>query len=170
MVIFFHDQYDVSKVAAGTLTALCVFAGSFMRPIGGLLSDRFGGVRVLTAVFAIGFCGLLSIASLPPLGIAVPLIFFTMGTLGVGNGSVFQLVPQRFRKEIGMVTGVIGAAGGLGGFLMPSMLGLMKSATGTYAMGFLSLALCGAGCLIVLLGQKRRWVESLAPAPTLAES
>jgi NNP family nitrate/nitrite transporter-like MFS transporter len=170
MVIFFHDQYDVSKVAAGTLTALCVFAGSFMRPIGGLLSDRFGGVRVLTAVFAIGSCGLLSIASLPPLGIAVPLIFFTMGTLGLGNGSVFQLVPQRFRKEIGMVTGVIGAAGGLGGFFMPSMLGLMKSATGTYAMGFMSLALCGAGCLIVLLGQKRRWVESLAPAPTLAES
>lgn len=164
LVIFFHDQYDISKVNAGTLTAICVFSGSMARPIGGLLSDRFGGVRVLTAVLAISACGLVGISTLPAIGVVVPLIFGTMGILGLGNGSIFQLVPQRFRKEIGIVTGFIGAAGGLGGFLMPSVLGLLKGRTGTYASGFLFLAVTGVCCLVVLLGQRRRWVDSLMPA------
>lgn len=168
MVIFFHDQYEVSKVSSGSLTALCVFSGSFMRPIGGFLSDRFGGVRVLTVVLALSACGLFGIGTLPPIGIVVPALFATMGLLGVGNGSLFQLVPQRFRKEIGVVTGFIGAAGGLGGFLMPSILGLFKSSTGTYATGFLFLAVGGLGCLAVLLGQKRRWLDLLLPTPKLA--
>src|SRR6185436_4291657 len=128
------------------------------------LSDRFGGVRVLTAVLALSACGLAGIATLPSIGIALPLFFVTMGILGLGNGSVFQLVPQRFRKEIGVVTGFIGAAGGLGGFMMPSLLGLLKGQTGTYASGFVFLAFAGLSCLGVLLGQRRRWVESLLPA------
>jgi NNP family nitrate/nitrite transporter-like MFS transporter len=169
MVIFFHDQYEISKVAAGTLTALCVFSGSMARPIGGFLSDRFGGVRVLTAVLALAACGLLTIAALPPIGVAVPLIFTTMGILGLGNGSVFQLVPQRFTKEIGVVTGFIGAAGGLGGFVMPSVLGFLKGVTGSYAAGFLILALAGVSCFFVLLGQKRRWLEILLPRTSVID-
>ena len=164
LVIFFHDQYDVAKVTAGTLTAVCVFSGSMARPLGGLLADRFGGVRVLTGVLALSACGLAGIAMLPSIGVVVPLIFCTMAILGLGNGSLFQLVPQRFRKEIGVVTGFIGAAGGLGGFLMPSLLGLLKGQTGTYASGFVFLAFGGLSCLGVLLGQRRRWVESLLPA------
>jgi NNP family nitrate/nitrite transporter-like MFS transporter len=175
LVMFFHDQYDLSKITAGTLTAICVFSGSMARPLGGFLSDRYGGVRMLTAVLALAACGLIGIAALPPIRLAVPLIFATMGILGLGNGSVFQLVPQRFRKEIGVVTGFIGAAGGLGGFLMPSLLGVLKGATGTYATGFLTLALLGGSCLFVLLGQKRRWmagllIETPAPDPSLAGS
>jgi NNP family nitrate/nitrite transporter-like MFS transporter len=175
MVIFFHDQYEISKITAGTLTALCVFSGSMARPIGGFLSDRYGGVRVLTAVLAAGSCGLIGIATLPSIGLAVPLIFATMGILGLGNGSVFQLVPQRFSKEIGVVTGFIGAAGGLGGFLIPSLLGLLKGLTGTYAAGFLVLAFAGVAGLLVLLGQKRRWTDRLlaetpVPDPSLAGS
>lgn len=171
MAIFFHDQYEVPKVTAGTLTALCVFAGSMARPIGGLLSDRVGGVKILVFVLGAAACGLVGISALPPIGAVVPLLFATMGILGLGNGSVFQLVPQRFREELGVVTGFIGAAGGLGGFLMPSMLGLLKGWTGTYAAGFLCLALGGLSCLGVLLGQRRRWREAFLPTrPVVAPS
>jgi NNP family nitrate/nitrite transporter-like MFS transporter len=65
---------------------------------------------------------LLALAKLPSLSVALPLLFFTMACLGVGNGSVFQLVPQRFGKEIGVATGVIGASGGLGGFFLPTLI------------------------------------------------
>ncbi|MBI3857557.1 MAG: NarK/NasA family nitrate transporter [Planctomycetes bacterium] len=163
LVIFFHDQYGVSKVAAGTLAALCVFSGSFMRPVGGFLSDKFGGVRVLTVLLAFSACCLAGMALLPPLAVAMPLIIAAMGTLGLGNGSVFQLVPQRFRKEIGVATGLIGAAGGLGGFLLPNVLGLLKGSTGSFATGFLLLALAGAACTAVLMIQRRKWLESLLP-------
>jgi NNP family nitrate/nitrite transporter-like MFS transporter len=169
LVMFFHDQYEISKIAAGTLTAVCVFSGSMARPLGGFLSDRHGGVRMLTAVLALAALGLMGIATLPSIRLAVPLIFATMGILGLGNGSVFQLVPQRFRKEIGVVTGFIGTAGGLGGFLMPSLLGLLKQATSTYAAGFLALALAGAGCLVVIVGQKRRWVQGLLPEAPVSD-
>lgn len=165
LVIFFHDQYAISKVASGTLTALCVFSGSFMRPIGGFLSDRFGGVRVLMAVLVVSAGCLLGVAALPPIGLVTPLIFLAMGTLGLGNGSVFQLVPQRFRKEIGVATGLIGAAGGLGGFLLPSLLGLLKGWTGTFASGFLFMVVAGITCVFLLWVQKRRWLEALLPAP-----
>src|SRR5205814_647826 len=126
LVIFFHDQYAVAKVTAGNLTALCVFAGSFLRPLGGYLSDRFGGARVLAALFAGAAVSLVAVSFMPPVGIVTPLLFVTMGLMGLGNGSVFQLVPQRFRKDIGVATGVVGAAGGLGGFLLPSLLGALK--------------------------------------------
>jgi NNP family nitrate/nitrite transporter-like MFS transporter len=173
LVIFFHDQYEVSKVAAGTLAAVCVFSGSFMRPVGGFLADRFGGVRMLTILLGTSAVCLAGIALLPPIAVVTPLIIVAMGTLGLGNGSVFQLVPQRFRKEIGVATGVIGAAGGLGGFLLPSVLGSLKGLTGTFATGFLFLALAGALCMVTLLVQRKRWIESLlpeAPAPVAVGS
>jgi NNP family nitrate/nitrite transporter-like MFS transporter len=111
LVILFHDQYGLSKVTSGNLTALCVFAGSFLRPIGGYLADRFGGIRMLSILFAAAASALAAVGLLPPVGIAVALLVLSMGFLGMGNGSIFRLVPQRFRKEIGVATGVVGAAG-----------------------------------------------------------
>ena len=67
-----------------------------------------------------------------------------MGLLGMGNGSVFQLVPQRFPKEIGVMTGVVGAAGGIGGFFLPNVFGGMKWLTGSYGTGFAVIA--GVAC------------------------
>ena len=149
--IFFHDQYGVGKVAAGDLTALCVFAGSFMRPIGGLLADRQGGIRVLTVLYAAVALLLLGVASLPPLWLATALFFAALALLGAGNGSVFQLVPLRFQREIGVITGLVGAAGGLGGFFLPSILGMLKDITGTYAIGLLALSVvCVWGMTLVL--------------------
>jgi NNP family nitrate/nitrite transporter-like MFS transporter len=89
-----------------------------------------------------------------------------MGLLGMGNGSVFQLVPQRFAGSVGIMTGIVGAAGGLGGFLLPSLLGLVKEKTGTFALGFALVALAvllGAVCLLCLKGVwKRTWPAAAA--------
>jgi NNP family nitrate/nitrite transporter-like MFS transporter len=163
LTTFFHDQYGIAKVTAGTLTACCVFSGSFMRPIGGYLSDRFGGVRVLTVLFAAAAASLLVASFLPPIAMMTPVMFVTMAIFGLGNGSIFQLVPQRFRKEIGVATGVIGAAGGLGGFTLPYLLGTLKQWTGTFGIGFLIVALAGVSCLVLLTIQRRRWLRSLLP-------
>ena len=104
---FFHDQYGVSKVMAGNLTAICVFAGSFMRPVGGLLADRCGGIKALMGLYAIIGGAMFLLSQMPPLSWAVSTLFLGMGMLGMGNGAVFQLVPQRFPKDIGVVTGLV---------------------------------------------------------------
>jgi NNP family nitrate/nitrite transporter-like MFS transporter len=156
--VFFHDQYGVDKVVAGDLTALCVFAGSFMRPVGGMLADRYGGIRMLSVLYGLVGLLLLAIATLPAVWIATPLFAVALALLGAGNGSVFQLVPLRFQREIGVVTGLVGAAGGLGGFFLPSLLGMVREITGTYAGGFVVLAvLCfwGMSLMIAVAGAWR---------------
>jgi NNP family nitrate/nitrite transporter-like MFS transporter len=161
---FFYDQYGVTKVNAGNLTAACVFAGSFARPIGGLLADRFGGVKALTALFGVVAALMVLIGQLPPLLLSVALLIGVMALLGMGNGAVFQLVPQRFRKEIGVVTGLVGAAGGVGGFLLPFLLGISKQVMGSYSGGFLFLALAALACLGLLVYVQREWRRDWARA------
>jgi len=147
LAIFFHDRYGVSKVAAGDLTALCVFAGSFMRPLGGWLADRHGGIRMLQLVYGTVALLLVGIASLPTLPLAVPLFVVTLAFLGAGNGAVFQLVPLRFQRDVGLITGLVGAAGGLGGFFLPSMLGVLRDRTGSFAAGFYMVAVADIATL-----------------------
>jgi NNP family nitrate/nitrite transporter-like MFS transporter len=166
LVIFFHDQYGVGRVAAGNLAALCVFAGSFLRPVGGFWADRLGGARVLTGVLMLASLGLAALALQPPLVPATALLFLVMGSLGIGNGSVFQIVPQRYRKDIGAATGVIGAAGGLGGFLLPTLLGFLKQYAGNFGAGLFCLSLAGAYGLALVAFQRERW----SGAPALAEA
>lgn len=157
LTTFFHEQYQVSKVAAGDFTTMVVVAGSLLRPVGGWLSDRIGGYRLLLLVLgAVSGC-LMSAAVLPSLPIVVAVLFVGVGLLGMGNGAVFQLVPQRFADRMGVVTGIVGAAGGLGGFFLPSVLGATKDATGSYAVG---LMMCAGAFLIgalVLLELGARW-------------
>jgi len=164
--IFFHDQYGQGKVMAGNLTALCAFAGSFVRPVGGYLADRFGGVKVLSSVYALVGILALAIASLPPLYITVTGFFLIMLSLGSGNGSVFQLVPLRFKNEVGVITGLVGAFGGLGGFFLPNILGSLKDITGAYSSGFMVFALIALSSTLVLLvansmlWEKEGWKET----------
>ena len=155
--IFFFDQYGVSRVQAGSFAAACVFAGSLLRPLGGLLADRLGGIRVLSFLYIVIALLLLGLSTLPTLPLAVVLLFMIMACLGTGNGSVFQLVPQRFGKEIGVATGVVGAAGGLGGFFLPSMLGSLKGLEGSYAAGLLLFALVAASAALALSRVKHSW-------------
>jgi len=148
--IFFRDQYGVSPITAGYLTALVAFVGSGLRPFGGWLADKFGGARALSILlFAIG-AGYAVAAQLPRLTPMITLLVACAACLGLGNGAVFQLVPQRFQKQIGVATGVVGAVGGIGGFLLPNLLGQIKQATGSFGQGFLWLALIAVVAAIVL--------------------
>ncbi len=176
LTIFFKDQYFPTDVAtgqiyAGYITTACVVSGSFLRPIGGYLADRFGGVRMLMFLYGGVAASLMCLTSLPALPVAIVLLFLAMGLLGMGNGSVFQLVPQRFPKEIGVLTGIVGAAGGVGGFLLPNVLGTLKRATSSFAPGFAIFALMACVCLVVLWRLRPRWQNdfvSATPAPSIA--
>jgi NNP family nitrate/nitrite transporter-like MFS transporter len=169
LVIIFHDHYGMPKVMAGTLTALCVFSGSFMRPVGGYLADRWGGLRILSVIVVAASLLLGVIALKPALVAGTILLFAVMACLGAGNGSVFQIVPQRFSKDIGVATGVIGSAGGLAGFLLPSLLGVLKEVTGAYGAGFFCLSLAGAYGLSLISLLRSAGDRPPLPSDPLAE-
>lgn len=156
---FFVDSFKVTPIIAGYCTAACVFTGSLLRPMGGALADRFGGIRTLTFVYLIAaaLLAVISVASTSGLAVAVALFVAAMGTLGIGNGAVFQLVPQRFRNQIGVMTGLVGFGGGIGGFYLASSLGLIKQATGSTSIGFLIFAGLALIAVAGLTGVKRRW-------------
>jgi NNP family nitrate/nitrite transporter-like MFS transporter len=160
MPIFLHDQYRVSAVMAGDLTSFCVIAGSAMRPVGGWLSDKIGGIRVLVGLFGLIAAVLAAMTVLPPLYSAVALLFCALGFMGLGNGAVFQLVPQRFATRVGSMTGVVGAAGGVGGFFFPVVLGWFKQYFGSFSYGFGIFAGLAALGLITLFFAQRRWIGS----------
>ncbi len=160
--IYFHDQYGLSKIAAGRFTTLCVFAGSFLRPVGGYLSDRWGGHRLLVAVY-LGIALVMTLMAFqPPLAAATAILFVGMALLGMGNGAVFQLVPLRFPRQIGVVTGVVGAAGGLGGFFLPTVLGSLKQLTHSFAGGFLLFAVVGGLAAVAMVWKARAWYRQTA--------
>jgi NNP family nitrate/nitrite transporter-like MFS transporter len=156
--IFLHDQYGVSRVRAGDLASLCVLAGSFLRPVGGRLADRFGGIRLLSALYGAIALLALGAAQLPALGVAVILFVALMACLGLGNGAVFQLVPQRFGERVGVATGILGAAGGLGGFCLPTAFGLLKQLTGSYASGLALVTGLAVVALATLAVAQGDWI------------
>ncbi len=150
--IFFFDQYGLSRVEAGWAAAACALAGSFSRPVGGFVADRRGGLRVLSVLYPTTAVFIGAASLLLPFPAALAVLFLAMACLGMGNGVIFQVVPQRFRHEIGTVSGLVGAAGGIGGFLLPSALGLFKDLSGTYATGFaLFAAVCALSMPVVLM-------------------
>ncbi len=134
------DQFALSPADAGFRTAGFVVLATLLRPVGGMLSDRIGGARVLSVVFL----GIAPFAMLLGWQAMVP---FTVGALGcaalmgLGNGAVFKLVPQFFPAETGTVTGLVGAMGGLGGFFPPLLLGVFRDRLGAVWPGFVLLAL-----------------------------
>ncbi|MFJ7928717.1 nitrate/nitrite transporter [Peribacillus sp. NPDC096622] len=160
--IFFVDEYGLTRIRAGEFVTLCVIAGSFFRPVGGFIADKIGGVKLLMFLFiGLTIC-MFGISFLFSLTAVTILLFIGMLFLGMGNGAVFQLVPQRFSKEIGFITGIVGAAGGVGGFLVPNILGTLKQITGTYATGFLVFSAVGIVALLILglaqLSWRKTWV------------
>jgi len=158
LVIYFNSQFGLAPQVAGYLTAACVFCGSMFRPIGGTLADRMGGARALQYFYVVVVLAMLGVAVMP-VSLAVSLSFFAVGmmAMGMGNGAVFQLLPQRFQREIGTLTGLVGMAGGIGGFYLASSLGFCKQLTGDYRLGFLMYALLGACAFGVLFKVKVRW-------------
>lgn len=158
LTIYFNTQYGLDAQMAGYFTAACVFAGSLVRPIGGNLADRIGGIRTLTVMYVIAAAFLFGVSfGLPQAWMAVVVFVGAMLALGMGNGAVFQLVPQRFRREIGVMTGLVGMAGGIGGFYLASSLGYSREATGSYQTGFIIFGLLAVLALIGLTRVKTRW-------------
>ena len=139
-----------------------VVVATGLRPIGGWLADRYGGAPVLALALAL--------ISVLALGLTSSgMVLFTIGALGtaailgMGNGAVFKLVPEYFPRETGTVTGLVGAAGGLGGFFPPLVLGVIRQQTGSYTLGFVFLACFAFICLavhyLVFLRHQDRWRE-----------
>lgn len=159
--IYFTDRFGLTTIQAGYCTAACVFAGSLVRPMGGALADRIGGVKALTGVFVVAALALAGVSMAGTIAAALALFVLAMLALGTGNGAVFQLVPQRFAAEIGVMTGLVGMAGGVGGFYLASSLGIAKQWTGSFSPGFLifaSLAVIAlAGLLVVRARWRRTW-------------
>jgi NNP family nitrate/nitrite transporter-like MFS transporter len=161
--IFLTEMFHLTPQDAGLRTAGFVVLATAMRPLGGVLADRIGGRRILKWVFP--FAGVLAVFMACPL-----MITFTIGALGVaaaiglGNGAVFKLVPEFFPRSVGSVTGLVGAAGGLGGFFPPLVLGFVKEQTGTFVPGFVMLSVFCFFCLFMLLRQ-RKTVPEMIPAP-----
>jgi NNP family nitrate/nitrite transporter-like MFS transporter len=161
--IYFHDQYQLSPVTSGYFTAGCVFAGSFARPFGGALADRIGGTRALLAIYAI-VAAVLFIVAKGTLPSSAELAIFMIGmtALGMGNGAVFQLVPQRFAADVGLMTGLVGMTGGVGGFYLAASLGYAKQFTGSYSFGFGFFALLALAAWGGIAAVRLRWRRDAA--------
>ncbi len=155
--IYFTDRFGLTTIQAGYCTAACVFAGSLVRPMGGALADRMGGVKALTAVFVVAALALAGVSMATSITGALAVFVLAMLALGTGNGAVFQLVPQRFASEIGVMTGLVGFAGGIGGFYLASSLGIAKQLTGSFGGGFLIFAALAVAALASLSVIKARW-------------
>ena len=146
------------QVVAGYFGALCIFAGAVLRPVGGAIADKLGGVRSLYIFFgAIVVLAVINATLVHNFYLAIGVLFLIMANLGMANGAVFQLVPQRFGRDMGIMTGIVGCAGGLGGTALIKTLGWSKSAFGSYAAGFFLFAAVVAIAIIGISLVKTRW-------------
>ena len=153
-----RDWFDISLTNAGLRAAGFTVVATLARPVGGLLSDRIGSATVLVFVF-VG-AGLdaawLAHISGDPTWVPVTIACLTLaGFLGLGNGAVFKAVPLDFPQSTGAATGIVGAAGGIGGFFPPVVMGIVKDHFDTYALGFVGLLVFAVICLVVSLTMRR---------------
>ncbi len=160
MSAFGLDVLDESnvKVIAGYFGAICIFAGAVLRPVGGNIADKIGGVKSLYLFYGVVviLVFISAFAKLPFL-LAIFVLFLIMANLGMANGAVFQLVPQRFGKDIGIMTGIVGAAGGIGGFLLIKTLGWSKGTFDGYSAGFIIFASIVILAIAGISFVKTRW-------------
>ena len=160
-------QYRISKLDAGFLMALLSLTGAMVRPIGGLIADRLSGVRVLfTLLIAIAACNFAFAAAMPSLAGGVGLLLALYLCFGLGNGATFQLVPHRWKGKTGVMTGIIGAAGGIGGFYLPVIMSMAREGTGSYQPGFATFGVIAALAFLILATLKRQWLVWALPSET----
>lgn len=137
---FLVDNFGLDPVDAGIRTAVFIIIATLLRPVGGLLADKFNPFIILMFVFiGVAFSGIL-------LSFSPDIIWYTVGalavgvTVGIGNGTVFKLVPLYFSKQAGIVNGIVSAMGGLGGFFPPLLLTAVANITGHHAIAFMLMS------------------------------
>lgn len=147
---FLTNYYDLTSVDAGIRTAGFIALTTLIRPVGGFLSDRWNPYVILLYVFSgLTMAGII-------LSFSPSLTIYTVGVLsvaicsGIGNGTVFKLVPFHFSRQAGIVNGLVAAMGGLGGFFPPIVLSTVFSITGHYAIGFMALSQLSLASLIIV--------------------
>jgi NNP family nitrate/nitrite transporter-like MFS transporter len=138
---FLKTVYGLETTDAASRAAGFVVLATLARPIGGWLADRVSGVTVLMWALAVVAAGAVVTAFQAHIAVATVAFLGMAAALGLGNGAIFALVGKRVpAAQVGSVTGVVGAAGGLGGFLPPIVMGLVYQATGDYAIGLMLLS------------------------------
>jgi NNP family nitrate/nitrite transporter-like MFS transporter len=164
VTLLLTNLYQMPKLEAGLFMSLLAFLGAMVRPLGGYVADRVTGVRALMVVLAvISVADFTFAAWMPPLGGGITVLVCLYFAFGLGNGATFQLVPHRWKGKTGLLSGVVGAAGGIGGFYLPVVMGIAKESTGSYQIGFVTfgaLAACACAALVALRSQ---WLVWAAP-------
>ena len=158
MSVYFHTRFGLQPVEIADVLSLLALAGSAARPFGGWIADRAGAPMVLAVTFS-GLCmAMLLLAVMRGLPAVELLLLAAMVLFGLGNGALFQFIPQIFPHRFGLVAGMVGEAGGLGGFFLPIILGYAKATLGHYQVGFAVLAGVSAIALAVIVRVRARWM------------
>ncbi|SCU00270.1 nitrite transport protein [Staphylococcus xylosus] len=158
---FLVQNFGISEVDAGIRAGVFIALATFLRPLGGVLGDKFNAVTLLICDFIIMITGAIT------LGLSNHILLFTIGCLlismcaGLGNGLIFKLVPTYFGKEAGSANGIVSMMGGLGGFFPPLVIAFITSLTGTSHFSFILLAIFGVIALITMIHIMKR--EKLNP-------
>lgn len=171
VTLLLTTQYQMQKVDAGLLMALFAFTGAMVRPVGGFIADKVSGVRaLLVLLFSISVLDFTFAVLMPVLGGGIAILLALYLCFGLGNGATFQLVPNRWKGKAGIMTGIIGAAGGIGGFYLPVIMGLARESTGSYQAGFATFGVLAAIAFTLVIILKRQWLTWASPeeSPTSA--
>lgn len=155
--LLLYEVYRIDAIQAGALAALCGLMGSLIRPIGGHVADRQGGLRTLYYVLPVIAGAVVAIIS-PSRTTAIVMMVVSTAAMGFGNGVIFQLVAEWFPADIGLASGVVGASGAIGGFLLPILISTVKGFSGSYELGlwfFAGVAVCAWGTVMVALRSGR---------------
>jgi MFS transporter, NNP family, nitrate/nitrite transporter len=162
--------YQMPKLEAALFMSLLAFLGAIVRPVGGSLADRVSGVRALIVLLGvISLADFAFAAIMPPVSGGIALLVCLYIAFGLGNGATFQLVPHRWQGKTGLLSGVVGAAGGIGGFYLPVIMGIAKESTGSYQMGFVTFGTLAACAFAALVALRAQWIKWAAPGAVVIE-
>nr|WP_057926450.1 MFS transporter [Burkholderia ambifaria] len=169
VTLLLTSLYQMPKIDAGLFMSLLAFLGAIVRPLGGFIADRVTGVRTLIVLLAaIAAADFAFAAWMPPLAGGIALLICLYVAFGLGNGATFQLVPHRWQGKTGLLSGIVGAAGGIGGFYLPVVMGIAKESTGSYQLGFMTFGALATGACGALVLLRAQWLEWAMPADARA--